>query len=106
MVQVREYLRSAIWQVCKVTTREALQQKGMDILVGGSQLRRPAYRDGRGSAYLCKVSAKKVIIVTGYRGSVFSQNCIAIVVGRGQSIRSSLSIVDTDDYLDILSLLV
>src|SRR5260370_7811037 len=34
MVQVREYLRSTIQQIYKGTTPEALQQKGMDILLG------------------------------------------------------------------------
>lgn len=34
MVQVREYLRSTIRQIYKGTTPEALQEKGMDVLLG------------------------------------------------------------------------
>jgi pyruvate/2-oxoglutarate dehydrogenase complex dihydrolipoamide dehydrogenase (E3) component len=61
MVRVGEYLRSAIWQVCKVTTREALQQKGMDIRVGAVSFVGPhtvTVGDRR-------ISANEVIIATG-----------------------------------------
>ena len=61
MVQVREYLRSTIRQIYKATTPEALQQKGMDILLGAVSFVDPhtlTVGDQR-------ISAKKVLIATG-----------------------------------------
>ena len=61
MMQVREYLRSTIRQIYKGTTPEALQQKGMDILLGPVSFVDPhtlAVGDHR-------ITAKKILIATG-----------------------------------------
>jgi pyruvate/2-oxoglutarate dehydrogenase complex dihydrolipoamide dehydrogenase (E3) component len=61
MVQVREYLRSTIRQIYQGTTPEALQQKGMDILLGGVSFVDPqtlTVGDRR-------IFAKKILIATG-----------------------------------------
>jgi pyruvate/2-oxoglutarate dehydrogenase complex dihydrolipoamide dehydrogenase (E3) component len=61
MVQVREYLRSTIRQFYKGTTPEALQEKGMDILLGPVSFVDPhtlAVGDQR-------ISAKRILIATG-----------------------------------------
>ncbi|MEO6982249.1 MAG: FAD-dependent oxidoreductase [Edaphobacter sp.] len=61
MVQVREYLRSTIRQIYKGTTPEALQQKGMDILLGPVSFVDPhtlTVGDQR-------ITAKKILIATG-----------------------------------------
>ena len=61
MVQVCEYLHSTIRQIYKGTTPEALQQKGMDILLGPVSFVDPqtlTVGDRR-------ISAKKILIATG-----------------------------------------
>ena len=61
MVQVREYLRSTIRQIYKGTTPEALQQKGMNILLGPVSFVDPhtlTVGDQR-------ITAKKILIATG-----------------------------------------
>jgi len=61
MIQVREYLRSSIQQIYRGTTPEALQQKGMDILLGAASFVDPhtlMVGDKR-------ISAKKILIATG-----------------------------------------
>jgi pyruvate/2-oxoglutarate dehydrogenase complex dihydrolipoamide dehydrogenase (E3) component len=61
MVQVREYLRSTIRQIYKGTTPEALQAKGMDVLLGAVSFVDPhtlAVGDKR-------ITAKKILIATG-----------------------------------------
>ncbi len=61
MVQVREYLRSTIRQIYQGTTPEALQQKGMDILLGAASFVDPhtlMVGDQR-------ITAKKILIATG-----------------------------------------
>jgi len=61
MVQVREYLRSTIRQIYKGTTPEALQAKGMDVLLGAVSFVDPhtlTVGDKR-------ITAKKVLIATG-----------------------------------------
>jgi pyruvate/2-oxoglutarate dehydrogenase complex dihydrolipoamide dehydrogenase (E3) component len=58
---VREYLRSTIRQIYKGTTPEALQEKGMDILLGPVSFVDPhtlAVGDQR-------ISAKRILIATG-----------------------------------------
>jgi pyruvate/2-oxoglutarate dehydrogenase complex dihydrolipoamide dehydrogenase (E3) component len=61
MVQVREYLRSTIQQIYKGTTPEALQQKGMDVLLGPvSFVDRHTLNVGSQ-----KIKAKKILIATG-----------------------------------------
>jgi pyruvate/2-oxoglutarate dehydrogenase complex dihydrolipoamide dehydrogenase (E3) component len=61
MVQVREYLRSTIQQIYKGTTPEALQQKGMDILLGPVSFVDPRTLNV-GSQ---RITAKKILIATG-----------------------------------------
>jgi pyruvate/2-oxoglutarate dehydrogenase complex dihydrolipoamide dehydrogenase (E3) component len=61
MVQVREYLRSTIQQIYKGTTPEALQQKGMDILLGPVSFVDP-HTLNVGSQ---RITAKKILIATG-----------------------------------------
>ncbi|HET6216675.1 MAG TPA: FAD-dependent oxidoreductase [Acidobacteriaceae bacterium] len=61
MVQVREYLRSAIRQIYKGTTPAALQAKGMDVLFGAVSFVDPhtlTVGDER-------ITARKVLIATG-----------------------------------------
>src|SRR5260370_14461814 len=61
MVQVREYLRSTIQQIYKGTTPEALQQKGMDILLGPV-----SFVDPRTLTVAAqRITAKKILIATG-----------------------------------------
>src|SRR5260370_38332218 len=61
MMQVREYLRSTIQQIYKGTTPEALQQKGMDILLGAVSFIDPHTLTGGDK----RISAKKILIATG-----------------------------------------
>jgi len=61
MVQVREYLRSTIRQIYQGTTPEALQQKGMDILLGPVSFIDP-HTLNVGSQ---QITAKKILIATG-----------------------------------------
>jgi pyruvate/2-oxoglutarate dehydrogenase complex dihydrolipoamide dehydrogenase (E3) component len=61
MVQVREYLRSTIRQIYEGTTPEALQQKGMDVLLGAVSFVDP-HTLNVGSQ---KITAKKILIATG-----------------------------------------
>jgi pyruvate/2-oxoglutarate dehydrogenase complex dihydrolipoamide dehydrogenase (E3) component len=61
MLQVREYLRSTIRQIYKGTTPEALQQKGMDILLGPVGFVDPHTL----SVGHRRISAKKILIATG-----------------------------------------
>jgi pyruvate/2-oxoglutarate dehydrogenase complex dihydrolipoamide dehydrogenase (E3) component len=61
MVQVREYLRSTIQRIYKGTTPEALQQKGMDILLGPVSFVDP-HTLLVGSQ---RIAAKKILIATG-----------------------------------------
>lgn len=61
MVEVRAYLRSTINQIYKGTTPEALQQKGMDILLGAvSFVDHHTLTVGEQ-----QISAKKILIATG-----------------------------------------
>ncbi len=61
MVQVREYLRSTIRQIYKGTTPQALQQKGMDILLGPV-----SFVDSHTlSVGAQRISAKNILIATG-----------------------------------------
>ncbi len=61
MLQVREYLRSTIRQIYKGTTPEALQQKGMDILLGPASFVDPHIL----MVGTQRISAKKMLIATG-----------------------------------------
>ena len=61
MVQVREYLRSTIRQIYQGTTPEALQEKGMDILLGPVSFVDPRTLNV-GSQ---RITAKKILIATG-----------------------------------------
>jgi pyruvate/2-oxoglutarate dehydrogenase complex dihydrolipoamide dehydrogenase (E3) component len=61
MVQVREYLRSTIRQIYQGTTPEALQQKGMHILLGPVSFVDP-HTLTVGDQH---ISAKKILIATG-----------------------------------------
>ncbi|MGI8773025.1 MAG: dihydrolipoyl dehydrogenase family protein [Acidobacteriaceae bacterium] len=61
MVQVREYLRSAINQIYKGTTPEALQQKGMTVLLGPVSFV-DAHTLAVGEQ---RIRASKVLIATG-----------------------------------------
>jgi pyruvate/2-oxoglutarate dehydrogenase complex dihydrolipoamide dehydrogenase (E3) component len=61
MVQVREYLRSTIQQIYKGTTPEALQQKGMDILLGPVSFVDPHTLIVGAQ----RITAKKILIATG-----------------------------------------
>jgi pyruvate/2-oxoglutarate dehydrogenase complex dihydrolipoamide dehydrogenase (E3) component len=61
MLQVREYLRSAISRIYKGTTPEALQAKGMDVHLGSvSFVDRHTLQVGEH-----RISAKKILIGTG-----------------------------------------
>jgi pyruvate/2-oxoglutarate dehydrogenase complex dihydrolipoamide dehydrogenase (E3) component len=61
MVQVREYLRSTIRHIYKGTTPEALQQKGIDILLGPV-----SFVDSHTlTVGDQRISAKKILIATG-----------------------------------------
>jgi pyruvate/2-oxoglutarate dehydrogenase complex dihydrolipoamide dehydrogenase (E3) component len=61
MVQVREYLQSTIQQIYKGTTPEALQQKGMDILLGPVSFVDPHTLIVGAQ----RITAKKILIATG-----------------------------------------
>ena len=61
MKQVREYLRATIQQIYKPTMPEALQKKGMDVLLGATRFLAPhALEVGTQ-----QIIAKKVLICTG-----------------------------------------
>ena len=61
MMQVREYLRSTIRQIYEGTTPEALQRKGMDVLLGPVSFVDP-HTLNVGSQ---RITAKKILIATG-----------------------------------------
>lgn len=61
MQQVREYLRSTIWQIHKGTTPEALREKGMDIFLGPVSFIDPHTLTVGNQ----RLSAKKILIATG-----------------------------------------
>lgn len=61
MIQVREYLRSTIRQIYKGTTPEALQEKGMDVLLGAVSFVDPHTL----MVGTKRITASKVLIATG-----------------------------------------
>jgi len=61
LTEVREYLRDTIQQIYRSTTPEALQKKGMDVLLGAARFLDPHTLE-TGTR---QIKAKKVLICTG-----------------------------------------